>query len=91
MVIAADPSAADAGELARVLRRAFVPNKVLLFRPAGEQQPEIAELAPFTRLQKSIDGQATVYVCRDHACQLPVHSAEETLRLLESGRAASAR
>ncbi|MBN2552496.1 MAG: thioredoxin domain-containing protein [Spirochaetales bacterium] len=89
VVIAAGPSAPEAEEIARDLRRAFVPNKVLLFRPAGEQQPEIAELAPFTRLQESIDGRATIYVCQDYACRLPVHSAEDVLRLLDSGRAES--
>ena len=87
VVIAGDPSASDTGEMIRELQRAFVPNKVVLFRPAGVERPEIAELAPFTLAQKSVDGRATAYVCRDYACQLPVTDSEEMLRLLQDGSA----
>ncbi|UCF99500.1 MAG: thioredoxin domain-containing protein [Spirochaetaceae bacterium] len=87
VVITGDPSAEDTKGLVRSLRGEFVPNKVLLFRPAGEAQPDIAELAPFTRFQVGIDGKATVYVCRDYACELPITTGEEMLRLLQSNRA----
>ena len=86
VVLAGNPSASDTRDMAQALRRAFVPNKVVLFRPAGVQQPEIAELAPFTLYQTSVDGRATAYVCRDYACQLPVTDSEEMLRLLEGDR-----
>jgi uncharacterized protein YyaL (SSP411 family) len=82
VVIAGDAEADDAGRMAGVLRRQFAPNKVVLFRPAGEERPEISDLAPFTRFQRSIDGRATAYVCRDYACELPVTDSEEMLRLL---------
>ena len=91
VVLAGDPSATDTRDMAQALRRAFVPNKVVLFRPAGVQRPEIAELAPFTLHQTSVDGRATAYVCRDYACQLPVTDSEKMLRLLEGGRADKSR
>ena len=87
VVIAGDPSASDTREMIRALQRAFVPNKVVLFRPAGVERPEIAELAPFTLAQTSVDGRATAYVCRDYACQLPVTDSDEMLRLLQSDSA----
>jgi hypothetical protein len=83
VVLAGDPSAPDTREMAQHLRRVFVPNKVVLFRPAGVERPEITELAPFTLFQTGVDGKATAYVCRDYACQLPVTSAEEMLELLQ--------
>ena len=73
--------------MAQLLRKEFSPNKVVLFRPTEEEQPEIVDLAPFTRFQGSIDGRATAYVCRDYACELPVTDGEAMLRLLRSGRA----
>jgi hypothetical protein len=85
VVIAGDLSASDTQEMVQELYRAFVPNKVVLFRPAGVERPEIADLSPFTLLQKGVDGKATAYVCRDYACQLPVSESEEMLQLLESG------
>jgi uncharacterized protein YyaL (SSP411 family) len=91
VVLAGDPSASDTRSMAQALRRAFVPNKVVLFRPAGVQRPEIAELAPFTLYQRSVDGRATAYVCRDYACQLPVTDSKEMLRLLEGSRTNNSR
>jgi uncharacterized protein YyaL (SSP411 family) len=85
VVIAGDRTAPDTREMARQLRRAFLPNKVVLFRPAGEESPEIAELAPFTLFQTSLDGKATAYVCRDYTCRLPVTDADAMLELLSGG------
>jgi uncharacterized protein YyaL (SSP411 family) len=87
VVIAGDPSAADTRQMIRELRRAFIPNKVVLFRPAGLERPDIAELAPFTLAQTSVDGRATAYVCRDYACQLPVTDSNEMLQSLQNGSA----
>jgi uncharacterized protein YyaL (SSP411 family) len=86
VVIAGRSGASDTRKMAQVLREEFAPNKVVVFRPAGEQQPEIVDLAPFTRYQGSIDGKATAYVCRDYACELPVTDSEAMLRLLRNGR-----
>jgi uncharacterized protein YyaL (SSP411 family) len=86
VVIAGDLSASDTREMAQTLRRIFAPNKVMLFRPAGVERPDIAELAPFTLFQTSVDGKATAYVCRDYACELPVTDSEEMLELLQGSR-----
>jgi uncharacterized protein YyaL (SSP411 family) len=87
VVIAGDPEASDTQQMVRDLQQAFVPNKVVLFRPAGSQRPEIAELAAFTLAQRSVDGRATAYVCRDYACRLPVTDSGEMLELLAGGSA----
>jgi uncharacterized protein YyaL (SSP411 family) len=85
VVIAGERSAPDTREMVRTLNKVYLPNKVVLFRQAGEEQPEISELAAFTRYQDSIDGKATAYVCQDYACELPVTDADEMLRLLQEG------
>jgi hypothetical protein len=64
------------------VRTQYVPNKVVLFRPSGEESPEIAALASFTRELTAVDGKATAYVCQDHTCALPTTDALEMLRLL---------
>lgn len=86
VVIAGQSTAPDTRELVQLLRKEFAPNKVVLFRPAEEELPEISDLAPFTRFQTSIGGKATVYVCRDYACELPVTDSEAMLRLLRDSR-----
>ena len=88
VVIAGKRGSADTEQMAAYLRGTFLPNKIVLFRPAEEQKPQIARLAPFTAAQQAVEGKATAYVCRDHACELPVTDVREMLRLLEAGRAA---
>ncbi|KAF1085474.1 Cellobiose 2-epimerase [Sporotomaculum syntrophicum] len=63
-------------EMLQLVQRQYVPNAVLIYRPEGEgsgsEGEQLEKLAPFTREQKSIDGRATAYVCRDRACREPV-------------------
>ena len=35
----------------------------------------MTRLAPYTAAQGAIDGKATAYVCRDHACEAPTTDA----------------
>ena len=68
------------------LRRAvfarFVPNKVVIHRPAGAR-PAITKIAPYTEAQKPIRGKATAYVCTNYACRMPVTDAERVEALLK--------
>ena len=59
-------------ELLRELHRRFVPNKVVLH--AG---PALAGWVPGIEEMKARDAAASVYVCRNYACQLPVSTAAE--------------
>jgi uncharacterized protein YyaL (SSP411 family) len=59
----------------------FIPNKVLVFRPEGEE-PEITSLAKYTKEQVPIEGKATAYVCQNYECQLPTNEVNEMLRML---------
>ncbi len=77
IVIAGQAGEADTDALIRTVHRKFIPNKILLFRPAGEPTPEIAEVAPFTLHQGHLAGRPVAYVCRHQACELPVHSPAE--------------
>jgi uncharacterized protein YyaL (SSP411 family) len=86
VVIAGDPAAADTREMLKNLRKAFLPNKVVLLRP-DEPEPAIAGVAEFTKGQRSIDGKATAYVCLNFNCELPTTDASRMLELLSRGTA----
>ena len=85
VVIAGSAQTEDTVTMVRALRAQFVPNKVVLFRPDGEEATGITALAEFTRYQKSVDGRATAYVCLDHNCQLPTTEIDTMLELLGVG------
>ncbi|MDR4507938.1 MAG: hypothetical protein MRJ65_06825 [Candidatus Brocadiaceae bacterium] len=83
IVIVGNLRSGNTKEMLNSLRRHFIPNKVVILRPADEEAPEITRIAKFTEHQSSIDGKATVYVCRDYTCKMPVTDTKEMLKLLE--------
>jgi len=87
VVIAGRPEAGDTRELIGVVRRCHSPRPVLLLRPEGETEPEIARIAPFTREMRAIHGRAAAYVCRNFSCQRPVTDPMELAAILaEAGK-----
>ncbi|MCH8334250.1 thioredoxin domain-containing protein, partial [Candidatus Sumerlaeota bacterium] len=81
IVIAGAAGADDTAAMLRALRREFVPNKVVLFRPDGEA-PAITDIAAFTREQTSLEGKATAYVCQNYACEAPTTEVAAMLEAL---------
>jgi uncharacterized protein len=81
VVIAGRRESLDTGHMLEELWTYFIPNKVLVFRPEGEE-PEITSLAKYTKEQVPIEGKATAYVCQNYECQLPTNEVNEMLRML---------
>ena len=50
----------------------FIPNKVVIHRPASDSAALILNIAPFVSGQTAIGGKPAVYVCVGHTCQQPV-------------------
>jgi uncharacterized protein YyaL (SSP411 family) len=67
----------DIRPLQHAVFASFVPNKVVL-----RSDPDIARIAPFTKMQKAIRGKATAYVCTDHQCKLPTGDVAKIAELL---------
>ena len=82
VVIAGTPQGNDTKEMITALRKAFVPNKIVLLRPADKKSPDITAIAPYTKNQISLNGKATAYVCRNYACSLPTTNINKMLELL---------
>jgi uncharacterized protein len=82
VVIVGDRDAEDTKKMLKELGNSFVPNKVVLFRPAGEDSPEISKLAEYTKHHVSMDGKATAYVCRNYQCELPTTDPGRMMELL---------
>jgi uncharacterized protein YyaL (SSP411 family) len=83
VVIVGDLHAEDTKTMVRALRKAFVPGKVVIFRPADDEAADITHLAAFTKDLASLDGKATAYVCSAFRCELPTTEAHRMLALLQ--------
>jgi len=84
VVVVGDPTKDDTNNMLNTLKRRFIPNKVVLFRPSHVEHPEIVRFAEFTKELSSKGGKSTVYVCRNYECSLPTTSIDEMLRLLDA-------
>ncbi len=82
VVIVGEPGAPDTKAMLSALRREFAPRKVVLFKPAGEKDPAVGRLAPYTRGLQLKDGKATAYVCANFACEMPTTDPERMVGLL---------
>ena len=80
IVIAGDLKADDTMDMLKALRKEFIPNKVVIFRPDGDS--EITRISDYTKDLSSKGGKATAYVCRNFSCRLPVTEPKEMLGLL---------
>jgi uncharacterized protein YyaL (SSP411 family) len=82
IVLAGTRGAPDLQALRAVLSREFLPNKVVLFRPAAEAAPAVTRIAAFTKAQTSIRNRATAYVCTNYVCKLPTTEPAAMVKLL---------
>jgi len=70
--------------LLKVVRSAFLPNKVVLYRPDEDAAARIFELAPFIKDMKAGGAKAKAYVCSNFNCSWPV-SGPAALKKLIAG------
>ncbi len=83
IVLAGKEDAEDLKDLRKSLHGTYIPNKIVLFRPAEEKMPEISKIASYTEKQDSLNGSATAYVCMNFACRLPVTKPDEMLAQMQ--------
>jgi hypothetical protein len=71
----------EAEEMLGALRSAYLPETVVLFKPADGAGTAAAleRVAPFTRDMMEIDGRAAAYVCSGGRCLRPVTAAADLL------------
>ncbi len=82
VVITGNPNSADTKRMVEAIRRPYLPNMVVLFRPANRKDSPITRMAPFTEQQNMINDRTTCYVCSDFVCNLPTNQIGDVLQLL---------
>jgi uncharacterized protein YyaL (SSP411 family) len=76
-----DKEAVD--DMAGVIYARFIPNKVVVLRPAAEDAAApLIDLAPFLADHRAVGGKTSVYVCMNYACTAPTSSAGDLEALL---------
>ena len=84
VIITGAPGAEDTRVMIRAVGSHYTPGVSIIFRPSGEEEPEITRVAGFTRDAVAIGGKATAYVCTNYACEIPVTDPDEVLRRIRA-------
>ena len=66
-----------------VLRRTYLPNKVLVVASKGKNLKAQSELVPLVKGKVGRKGQTTAYVCEQGVCQLPTTDVEVFTKQLQ--------
>lgn len=83
IVIVTAPGDAGAAPFLTVLRKRFLPNRVLLVAPARDVAT-VARTAPIASEKLALDERTTAYVCKDHHCDLPTHDPDRFAAQLDA-------
>ena len=71
-------------EMLKSLYSRFIPNKVVIFRPASDEEARaIVDIIPFVKGQQSLDGKTTAYVCKNYNCEFPTNDIRKFEQLLD--------
>ena len=82
IVVAGQKDGPETAALLGVIRKCYLPNKVVLLADGGEAQDWLAQHIEALRLMTPIEGRTAAYVCQNFACRLPVTDAEQLALLL---------
>ncbi|HOW81660.1 MAG TPA: thioredoxin domain-containing protein [Spirochaetota bacterium] len=85
VIIAGQMGRPDTKELIGALRGSYIPNKVVVFRPESGGSRDIDAICPRLQSYSTINGRATVYVCRNFACAQPTSHPKEMMKMLTDG------
>jgi len=84
LVIAGDEGKDDTNAMLNEVRKQFLPNKSLIFRPTEKLNPEIDNLSNFVQFFDKYEGKATAYVCINKTCKAPTNDIKVALEHLSS-------
>ena len=82
LVIAGDTGKEDTNNMLSEIKKHFLPNKSLIFRPTEKTNPEIDDFSNFIQYFDKFDGKATAYVCINKICKTPTNDVNKALEYL---------
>jgi uncharacterized protein YyaL (SSP411 family) len=61
----------------------YLPNKVVIFKDPSSKDSEIEYISPFVKDYSQLENKTTIYVCRNHQCNLPITSIDKMKEQLD--------
>ncbi len=74
IVVAGAKGAQSTNDILETIKKNFLPNKILIL---NSDDKDLKEISSFIKFQIPIEGKATVYICRNFNCKIPMTSIKE--------------
>ena len=84
LVIAGDSGKEDTILMLNEVRKQFLPNKSLIFRPTEELNPEIDKYSNFVQFFDKYEEKATAFVCINKTCKAPTNDIKQAIKYLNA-------
>ncbi|MFX1448757.1 MAG: thioredoxin domain-containing protein, partial [Promethearchaeota archaeon] len=84
LVIAGDSGKEDTISMLNEVRRRFLPNKSLIFRPTEELNPKIDNYSNFIQFFDKYQEKATAFVCINKTCKPPTNDIIKAIEYLST-------
>jgi hypothetical protein len=84
LVIAGDSGKEDTILMLNEVRKQFLPNKALIFRPTEKLNPEIDKFSNFIQFFDKYEEKATAFVCINKTCKAPTNDIDKAIEHLNS-------
>ncbi|MHA2289160.1 MAG: thioredoxin domain-containing protein, partial [Promethearchaeota archaeon] len=84
LVIAGDKGDDDTDAMLNEVRKQYLPNKSLIFRPTDNENPEIDKYSNFIQFFDKYKGKATAYVCINKTCKAPTNDIDMAIEHLKA-------
>ena len=82
VIICGKSDSTDTKEMIDSIAGKFIPNRIIIFKPTGNDGQKITQIAKYTKDYKEINNKATAYVCIDYQCNLPTNNIKKMFELL---------
>jgi len=83
IVIVGDEDNNKTKKIIQTINSTYLPNKVIILKEINSKKQLIEKLIPFTKDYSQINNQSTIYICKNHQCQLPTTDIEKMKKFLE--------
>jgi uncharacterized protein YyaL (SSP411 family) len=82
VIIVGDGKSEDTKSMLRLLKQAYLPDVVLMYKNGDADHTGLTQIAEYTKQYKLLDGKATAYVCSNYVCQQPTTDMQTLLSML---------
>ena len=82
IVVVGNPENEDTKKIIKTINSEYTPNSIVILKDPKIKESRIEKIVPFIKDYKQIENKATVYICKNHQCELPTTDIDKIKQFL---------